>query len=260
MPEGDTVWQTAHRLDAALAGHALVEADFRVPRLATTRLAGWRVDRVVSRGKHLLIRLCDAAPYTLHSHLRMDGAWRCYAPGARWTGGPGHHIRVVLRAAHLVAVGYHVHELALVPTAREGELVGHLGPDLLAADFDAGEAVRRLTADPGAPAADALRDQRRLAGIGNVYAAELLFLHGVPPWAPVAALPDLEALVADARRLLWANRSGRRSTTGSRRRGEETYVYGRAGRPCRRCGTAVRRDAGGARVSYWCPRCQPDPG
>lgn len=259
MPEGDTVWQTARRLDAALAGHALIEADFRIPRLATTRLAGWRVDGVVSRGKHLLVRVRDTAPYTLHSHLRMDGAWRCYPPGARWTGGPGHHIRVVLHAARAVAVGYHLHEVALVPTAREDELVGHLGPDLLADDFDAAEAVRRLAADPAVAAADALRDQRRLAGIGNVYAAELLFLHGVPPRAPVGAAPDLPALVADARRLLRANRSGRRSTTGSRRRGEETFVYGRAGRPCRRCGTPVRRSAAGERVSYWCPRCQPDP-
>ncbi|GGK27563.1 putative endonuclease 8 2 [Pilimelia terevasa] len=274
MPEGDTVWQTARRLDEALAGRPLARADFRVPQLATDRLAGWRVAGAVSRGKHLLLRLHPPAAesaegtgaegteggYSLHSHLRMDGAWRLYRPGQRWTGGPAHQIRVVLHGASAVAVGYHLHDVALVPTAREDTLVGHLGPDLLAVDFDAAEALRRLRAAPGALAVDALRDQRNLAGIGNVYAAELLFLHGVPPDAPLTAVPDLPALVADARRLLLANRDRRRSTTGSRRPDELTFVYGRRGRPCHRCGTPVRQGAHGDRVSYWCPRCQPPAG
>src|ERR1700743_991464 len=121
MPEGDTVWNTARVLERALAGDVLTGSDFRVPQLATTRL----LLRLTKRGE---------TPHTLHSHLRMDGAWRAYAPGERWSGRPAHLIRVVVRTARSVAVGYHLHELALIPTADEQQLVGHLGPDLLGPD------------------------------------------------------------------------------------------------------------------------------
>ncbi|MFI6162705.1 zinc finger domain-containing protein [Micromonospora haikouensis] len=198
--------------------------------------------------------------WTLHSHLRMDGAWRAYAPGERWTGRPAHLIRVVLRAPDAVAVGYHLHELALVPTAEEDALVGHLGPDLLGADWDPAEAVRRLAAAPEATIGEALLDQRNLAGVGNLYKCEVLFLRGLSPWTPVGAVPDLAGTVALAQRLLAANR-GRwtQSTTGSLRRGETSYVYGRRAQPCRRCGTAIRKEELGERVTYWCPACQPAP-
>ncbi|MEW2374729.1 zinc finger domain-containing protein [Micromonospora sp. NPDC047812] len=209
----------------------------------------------------------DAAPgddgearWTLHSHLRMDGAWRAYAPGERWTARPTHLIRVVLRSARAVAVGYHLHELALVPTAEEGSLVGHLGPDLLGADWDPAEAVRRLAAHPDVTISEALLDQRNLAGVGNLYKCEVLFLRGVSPWTPVRAVPDLAGTVALAQRLLAANR-GRwtQSTTGSLHRGQTSYVYGRRAQPCRRCGTAIRKEELGERVTYWCPVCQPEP-
>ncbi|MEU6077331.1 zinc finger domain-containing protein [Micromonospora sp. NPDC047074] len=276
MPEGDTVWNTARVLHRALAGARLSGSDFRVPRLATTDLTGWTVRESTSRGKHLLLRLtappdgparaADTAPpdgdgtrWTLHSHLRMDGAWRAYAPGERWTGGPAHLIRVVLRSPGTVAVGYHLHELALVPTGEEDSLVGHLGPDPLGADWDPAEATRRLAAHPDATIAEALLDQRNLAGVGNVYACELLFLRGHSPWTPVHAVPDLAGTVALARKLLVANR-GRwtRSTTGSLHRGQTSYVYGRRAQPCRRCGTAIRKAELGERVTYWCPTCQPE--
>ncbi|MFG1800304.1 zinc finger domain-containing protein [Micromonospora carbonacea] len=281
MPEGDTVWNTARVLGRALDGARLTASDFRVPRLAGTDLAGWTVRESASRGKHLLLRLAAPAPvgpgsgpagrsathgpggvtgWTLHSHLRMDGAWRAYAPGERWTGRPAHLIRVVLRAPDAVAVGYHLHELALVPTAEEDALVGHLGPDLLGADWDPAEAVRRLAAAPEATIGEALLDQRNLAGVGNLYKCEVLFLRGLSPWTPVGAVPDLAGTVALTQRLLAANR-GRwtQSTTGSLRRGETSYVYGRRAQPCRRCGTAIRREELGERVTYWCPVCQPDP-
>jgi len=266
VPEGDTVWNTARVLHRALAGATLTASEFRVPQLATTDLAGWAVRESAARGKHLLLRLTapaegDSPPtsWTLHSHLRMDGAWRAYAPGERWAARPGHLIRAVLRSPQAVAVGYHLHELALVPTAEEERLVGHLGPDLLGADWDAAEAVRRLAAHPDAPVGEALLDQRNLAGIGNLYKCELLFLRGVSPWTPVGAVPDLPGLVALAHRLLAANR-GRwtQSSTGSLHRGQTTYVYGRRAQPCRRCGTAVRKDEQGERVTYWCPVCQPE--
>ncbi|WP_433391587.1 zinc finger domain-containing protein [Micromonospora sp. KLBMP9576] len=286
MPEGDTVWNTARVLHRALAGARLTGSDLRVPQLAATDLTGWVVRESASRGKHLLLRLAApphaAAPppatspppdaagaadtdddggtrWTLHSHLRMDGAWRAYAPGERWAARPAHLIRVVLHSAGAVAVGYHLHELALVPTAEEGSLVGHLGPDPLGTDWDQAEAVRRLAEHPDATIGEALLDQRNLAGVGNLYKCEVLFLRGVSPWTPVRAVPDLPGTVALARRLLAANR-GRwtQSTTGSLRRGQTSYVYGRQAQPCRRCGTAIRREELGDRVTYWCPRCQPE--
>ncbi|SCG52550.1 zinc finger domain-containing protein [Micromonospora halophytica] len=264
MPEGDTVWNTARVLHRALAGTRLTGSDFRVPQLAATDLTGWTVRESASRGKHLLLRLAaptdhpGAAHWTLHSHLRMDGAWRAYGPGERWSARPAHLIRVVLRGTGVVAVGYHLHELTLLPTAQEETLVGQLGPDLLGDDWDPAEAVRRLAAHPDATIGEALLEQRNLAGVGNLYKCEVLFLRGLSPWTPVGAVPDLAGTVTLAQKLLAANR-GRwtQSTTGSLHRGQTSYVYGRRAQPCRRCGTAIRKEELGERVTYWCPRCQP---
>jgi len=270
VPEGDTVWNTAQALHRALAGDRLISSDFRVPKLATLDLAGATVVESLSRGKHLLLRLAGperlAGPdgdrrLTLHSHLRMDGSWRTYPPNGRWTGGPAHLIRVVLRTGNAVAVGYHLHDLAVVPTAQEDRLVGHLGPDLLGPDWDPDEAARRLAADPDAAIAEALLDQTKLAGIGNLYKCELLYLRGVWPWTPVREVPDLAGLAVLAQKLLAANQ-GRwaQSTTGSLHKGQTTYVYGRRSQPCRRCGTLIRKAEQGDRVTYWCPTCQPGGG
>jgi endonuclease VIII len=262
VPEGDTVWNTAQALHRALAGQRLAASDFRVPRLAAADLTGWTVVESACRGKHLLLRLADPADrrFTLHSHLRMDGAWRGYPAGARWTGGPAHLVRVALHTEKSVAVGYHLHDLALVPTDQEDSLVGHLGPDLLGPDWDPAEAVRRLAGHADTSIAEALLDQTNLAGIGNLYKCEVLFLRGVSPWAPVSTVDDLPAPVDLAHRLLDANR-GRwtQSTTGSLHRGQTTYVYSRRAQPCRRCGTLIRKTDQGDRVTYWCPTCQPGP-
>jgi endonuclease-8 len=263
MPEGDTVWNTARVLERALTGGVLSRSDFRVPQLATKDLAGWTVRESASRGKHLLLRLTGPAgepPLTLHSHLRMDGAWRAYRPGERWSGRPAHLVRVALTTKTAVAVGFHLHDVALIPTAGEESLVGHLGPDLLGADWNADEAARRIAATPDAGIAEALLDQRNLAGVGNLYKAETLFLRGLWPWTPVSAVADLPGTVTLAQRLVASNR-GRwtQTTTGSLRRGETTYVYGRRAQPCRRCGTAIAQADQGDRVTYWCPRCQPEP-
>jgi endonuclease-8 len=263
MPEGDTVWNTARVLHRALAGRRLTASDFRVPQLATVDLAGSLVNESVSRGKHLFLRV--TAPdgdrrLSLHSHLRMDGAWRVYQPGERWAARPAHLIRVVVRTADQVAVGYHLHDLALIPTGQEDRLTGHLGPDLLGPDWDPDEAVRRLAAHPDATIAEALLDQSNLAGIGNLYKSELLYLRGVWPWTPVRQVADLGALVTLAKKLLGANQ-GRwtQSTTGSLRKGQTTYVYGRHAVPCGRCGTPIEKAEQGERVTYWCPTCQPAP-
>ena len=260
MPEGDSVFRTAARLQEALAGERLVVADLRVPALATTDLTGRRVLETVSRGKHLLTRI--EGGLTLHTHLRMEGRWAVYAPGARWSGGPGWQIRAVLGTARATAVGYRLPVVELVPTAEEAGVVGHLGPDLLGADWDADDALRRLQADPAQPLLFALLDQRNLAGVGNVYANELCFLARVPPWTPVGDVPHLDKVVATAHRLLTLNRhrSGM-VTTGDSRPDRRNWVYGRARQPCRRCATRILTSNLGTppqdRVVYWCPTCQP---
>jgi len=260
MPEGDTVWLAGHRLHEALAGQRLTSTDFRVPQLATTDLSGRLVHKVVSRGKHLLTRIGD--DLTLHTHFRMDGTWQLYRTGDRWRGGPGWQVRVVLTTEQWQAVGYRLPIVELLARSDEQRVVGHLGPDLLGEDWDLAEALRRLTAAPDREIGEALIDQRNLAGIGNLYKVESLFLARVSPWSPVRAVPDLAAVVEQARRLLTNNRDrSSQATTGVNRRGQEHWVYARAGRPCRRCGTAVRVAKQGPppydRATYWCPNCQP---
>ena len=264
MPEGNTVWLTARMLRATLAGQVLTHADLRMADLATTDLVGQRVVDVASRGKHLLIRL-EPASLTLHTHLRMDGHWRTHPAGYR-VHDPDDHVRVVLANTGGTAVGWRVHEVALVPTSAEHTLVGHLGPDLLGPDWDADEAIRRLRLDPNRAIGEALLDQRNLAGAGNVYKAEICFLRGISPWMPVGDVKDLAGVVDLAHRLLIANRERYdHVTTGDTRAGRRTWVYDRAGRPCRRCGATIQVDSQGevatqeGRLSYWCPRCQPGP-
>ena len=259
MPEGDTVWLAGRRLHEALAGRVLTRTDFRVPQLATADLTGRTVTEVVSRGKHLLFRIDDAL--TLHTHFRMDGTWHLYRHGDRWRGGPEWEVRVLLENDTWQAVGYRLPVVELLPRDHEDDAVGHLGPDLLGPDWDPEEAVRRLAADPDREIGPALLDQRNLAGVGNLYRAEVCFLLGVSPWTPVREV-DLPAAVDRAHRLLTANREHpAQVTTGDPRRGAENWVYGRAGKPCRRCGATIRSAEQGdpphQRLSYWCPRCQP---
>ncbi len=259
MPEGDTVWLTAHRLDQALGRQQLIRADLRVPQLATTELTGMTVTEVLARGKHILTRLDSG--YTLHSHLRMDGSWFLTRANQRPRRHPEHLIRAQLGTASWLATGYRVHDLALVSTGSEDELVGHLGPDLLGPDWDSADAVRRLAGEPDRPIGESLLDQRLLAGIGNMYKCEVLFIERANPWRRTGEA-DLPKIVATAYRLLRANRDHpAQSTTGRIGRGQEHWVYARAGEPCRRCRTPIlRADQGAppqARSTYWCPRCQP---
>jgi endonuclease-8 len=254
MPEGDVVWYTARRLHQALAGRTLVRSDFRVPQLATVDLSGDTVTEAVSRGKHLLIRTGNEM--TVHTHLRMDGSWRVRPAAERVR--DSHRIRLVLANEQWRAIGYQLGVVELLPTAEEQRVTGHLGPDLLGADWECAEAVRRLSAEPDRPVGEALLDQRNLAGIGNLYKAEVLFLRGIDPWRTVGSVPDLAAVAELARRLLDANKERiGQVTTGNWRRGEETWVYGRRGLPCRRCGTEVRAEGQQDRITFWCPSCQP---
>ncbi len=257
MPEGDTVWQTARTLGKALEG-AAVTVDFRVPQLATTDLAA-TVTTSASRGKHLLTRFDNGD--TLHTHLKMEGSWHLYRPGEHWRR-PAHEARVVLTGEDWTAVGFALGVVELVRTDAEDTVVGHLGPDLLGDDWDAAEAVRRLASDPDREIADALLDQRNLAGIGNLYKNELCFLAGHHPRTPVGRVADLDRVVDRAQRMLFVNRERvEQVTTGDLRRGRQHWVYRRDRQPCRRCGSRIRVDQQGPegqeRATYWCPTCQP---
>jgi endonuclease-8 len=259
VPEGDTVWLAAKRMNTALAGATLRRGELRVPQLAAVDLAGATVREVAPRGKHMLIRLADGR--TLRTHFRMDGSWHIYRPGTRWRGGPAFSVRAVLTTDQWECVGYRLHDVALVRTEHEDQLVGHLGPDVLGPDWDLDEALRRLRSHPDEDIGVALLDQRNLAGIGNLYKVESLFLCGVHPWTRVADVPDLAGLVERARTLMLANRDHpEQSTTGDLRRGQDHWVAGRKGRPCRRCGTPILLGDQGPdlqeRVTWWCPSCQ----
>ncbi len=251
------VWRTARELHDALAGRVLARSDFRVPRYATTNLTGRAVTEAISRGKHLLIRV--DGDVTVHTHLRMDGSWRI----SRASGYPprDHRVRLVLANDTWQAVGRQLGIVEVIRTSQESMAVGHLGPDLLGPDWDAGEAIRRLGADAGRAIGEALMDQRNLAGVGNFFLTEMLFLRGVSPWRGVGQVDDLDALVELGRRLLDANKTRiDQVTTGDRAPGQRSWAYGRAGQPCRRCGTKIRRGeqgtSGQERVRFWCPACQ----
>ena len=257
MPEGDVVWYTAQRLHEALVGRVLTRSDFRVPRYATVDLIGQPVTEAVSRGKHLLIRTGNGL--TVHTHLKMDGSWHIRPADAGPPRRNVHQIRLLLANTRWQAVGYLLGITEVLPTASEDRVTGHLGPDLLGPDWDATEAVRRLERSAARPIGEALLDQRNLAGIGNLFKSEVLFLRGVSPWKQVSEVKDLPKMVDLARRLLDANKARiGQVTTGDTTPGRQTWVYGRQGAPCRRCGTPIRKRTDGAeRMTFWCPACQP---
>ena len=243
----------------------MVRSDLRHPRLATCDLGGHLVLGHATHGKHLLTRL--SGDVTLHSHLRIDGEWSVTRPGKRLPPTLQPHVRLVLTLdTGETAWGVRLHDLALVRTSAEREVVGHLGPDPLRDDWDAAEAVRRLVDDPGMPLVAALLDQRRLCGVGNLWVNGFAFLVGTSPWTPVGQV-DVAALVDRAASMLRRSAYGpgrMQVTTGRTRPGEEHWVSGRAGRPCRRCRTVVLVEAEvpgdpARRRTWWCPRCQPGP-
>jgi len=265
VPEGDSVYLVARRLDRALKGRRLAHADLRTPSVATVDLTGRTVLANDTHGKHLLTRLSDGL--TLHTHLRMQGSWSVVGPGKRLPGRLMGDVRVVLGAeAGSTAYGVLLPVVDVVATSRERDLVGHLGPDPLREDWDPAEAVRRLGRDPQRPLAAALLDQRNLAGLGNLWVNELCFLRGHSPWTPVGDvdLPALVRLAARALRNSAHHPASYQVTTGNTRRGEQHWVAGRAGRPCLRCGTPVRvvdevPNDPEQRRTWWCPVCQPGP-
>ncbi len=262
MPEGDTVKRTAERLHAALAGQPLVVGDLRWPSIATADLRGVTTTEVVARGKHLLHRFDDGR--TLHSHLRMEGQWRVDRTDLGSSGRLARRAdtRAILATPEWTAYGLRLGMLDLVRTTEESTLVGHLGPDVLGPDWDAGRAVTNLAA-ADETVGGALLDQRNLAGVGTMWAAEGLFLLRLRPWTRTSEVPagTLKELLDRIHRLMSAAVGyAVQSSTGVRRAGETTYVHGRSGRPCRRCGGTVRVATVGPalreRTMFYCPGCQ----
>lgn len=273
MPEGDTIFRAARTLHQLLAGDVVTRFESGFPALNRVnddqRIIGRSIESVASRGKHLLINFSGGL--ILRTHMRMNGTWHAYPHGARWKM-PRRAMRVLVETADVVAVAFNV-PVAELLTARE--LLRHrplatLGPDLLDHEFDRTEAFRRIKARAGAQIGDVLLDQRALAGIGNVFKSEILFLAKVYPFRIVSRLadPEIEQLLDVAREQLRANvltpsqtlsvAFGRRTTRSLDPR-EKLWVYGRGGKPCRRCGTAIASRAAGAdaRLTFWCPACQP---
>ncbi|GAB3079920.1 Fpg/Nei family DNA glycosylase [Corynebacterium aquatimens] len=281
MPEGDSVYQLSKRLQW-MPGREVTSCSLRVPRFATVDFTGMVCERVWPYGKHLFMQfgLEGYEPQVLHTHLKMEGTWSIHRAGARWRK-PGHTARVVLRLddhegaplgsgtppPDIELVGHSLGLVDVFPASEYDAQMGYLGPDLLAEDFDCDEAVRRIMAEPDREIGRSLLDQHRLAGIGNEYRAEICFLAGVHPARKVGELGEekVASMVEIARRLMWANKDEPvRVSTGVKRAGETSYVFGRNNKPCRRCTTLITNGFLGGegdleRVIWWCPQCQPEP-
>lgn len=255
MPEGDAVRRTARRLDAALAGEQLVVAELRVPRAATIDLVGFTVLGTHVHGKHLLTRMARETEHlTLHSHLRMDGRWAAGRADPRPCAGPAHQIRVWLVGQRRQAVGLRLMEVAVVPTDRESDLIGHLGPDILADSWDAPTAAGRIAAQPTRGLVDVLLDQTVVSGLGTMWAAEAAFAARVTPFTAVGDVPELANVLDRIRQRM------RRAIIDDRRAARTRLdIFER--RTCVRCGSPVSRGRVGPhdRATYWCSHCQTGP-
>lgn len=274
MPEGDTIFRTARALRLALSGHAVLRFESVFPALTRidhdSPIAGRTLDAVASRGKHVLMTF--SGDLILRTHMRMQGAWHIYRPGERWTL-PRHRMRILLATEAIVAVGFNIpvaEFLTGVELARHPVLLA-LGPDLADPHFDRDEARRRITAAGRRPIDEVLLDQDVLSGIGNVLKSEILFVARIHPFVPASSLDaaDIERLLDVSLRLMRMNVGDLvasppvygRWTTGSLDPRARLHVYGRGGKPCRKCGTpiGVRKTGEDARLTYWCPTCQDGP-
>ena len=253
MPEGDTILRTARTLGAWLDGREVTAAQGRGLGAHARKLVGRTVERVEARGKHLLIRLDRGL--VVHTHMRMSGSWHVYSAGERWRR-PQHEARLVVECGERVAVCFNAPVVELLVEREEPAhpALSGLGPDVLARPLDLDAIRARARGRPSDTAmAELLLDQRVVAGIGNIYRSEALFLRGIDPWTTLAQLDDaaLDALVSTAAALMHAAVAANAAT--------DRWVYRRARRPCRRCGTPIsaKRTGEQARTVYWCTRCQP---
>lgn len=289
MPEGDSVLQLSERLQW-MTGRTVTHSDIRVPRFATRTFEGQTVHRVWPYGKHLFMHVGDSV---IHTHLKMEGVWAIHAKGRKWRR-PAFTARIILRFSpqypggqEIEIVGHSLGFVRVFPFSSYDATIAHLGPDILSPDWELpeadprwdglsgrDEAVRRIMQRPERSLGAALLDQKNVAGIGNEYRAEVMFLRGLHPGVATGAVGPrgVEAAVDLSRRVMWENRmEPHRIFTGDRRPGMGDYVFGRAGKACRRCGEAIEKSslggrfAGGdpdvdaaelERIIWWCPNCQ----
>lgn len=301
MPEGDTIYRTAAVLRRALTDKVITGFESTVPEVKSIEsrrgVVGRTVSAVEPRGKHLLIVLrresaagqrtalpeldepgaADTAlvrtppalhldlvqgDLVLHTHLRMTGSWHIYRPGEPWRK-PEKQARVTIHTPDFVAPCFSapiVELLGARETARHPDLIS-LGPDAITPTFDATEARARIRRRPELEISVALMEQRAMAGVGNVFKSEILFIRRVSPFARVNDLPDevLDGLIEESHRLLRLNTDrGSRRTMFHLDNRALLWVYGRSGHPCRVCGEPIRMRRQGfeARSTYFCPRCQ----
>jgi endonuclease-8 len=256
MPEGDTIHYAANRIRPVLAGHVPDEIRTPHPRFGRDRwperLAGRAVTSVDAHGKHLFLRFDGGL--TIHSHLRMSGAWRVLGVPYR----TGRAVWLVLRRGDraVLQLSGPVLELMTESRARFDQRLARLGPDILAPELDAERFLRRLREDdPTRPIGDALLDQRTIAGIGNMWKVEGCFEAGIDPWRPTGTVSDEEALA-----IVQACRPRMQMSALDGRQDRFRRIYGATGRPCPRCGPVARIRARGQgdgnRTTYWCPSCQ----
>jgi endonuclease VIII len=279
MPEGDTIFRTARSLSRALAGQPVTRFRSVFPKLTRfhdeTPLTGQLVESVDARGKWLLIHFSGGL--TLATHMLMNGSWHIYRPGQPWQK-PCSQMRIVLENANYIAVGFKVPiaEMHSAQSLARDTRIPQLSIDVLSEGFDCEEAIRRVLARSNEAIGDVLLDQKVLAGVGNVFKSEICFVTQVHPFAPVASLApeQVRAVVIAAQKLVGANvledsgdlivtyRGQQRRTIHTSDPSQSLWVYGRHGEPCRRCAEPIRRRLQGpdARVTFWCPRCQPMPG
>jgi len=277
MPEGDTIFRAARTLNRALAGRVVTQFETEFAQLARVDddapIAGRTVESVDSHGKWLHMNF--SGDLILLTHMLMNGSWHIYRPGETWQRGR-RDMRVAIHTAPFVAVAFNI-QIAEFHTAQSlgrHRQTSQLGPDVLATDFDPMEAAARLATRPELKVGVALLTQSIVAGIGNVYKSEICFASGVNPFRLVGSLTPEErgVLIANARKFMLANVSdgagdhivtytGMRRTTGRSDPTHRLWVYRRAGEPCRQCGSAVQQRKQGldARVTFWCPVCQPPP-
>ena len=259
MPEGDTVHRAAKRLREVLQGKRITMVRSFFAAIESAGLVGRSIDRIEAHGKHLFVHFDDRR--ALRVHLGMRGSWRVY-PGKTAVRGSGPALRLLLETPESVVVCWNARAVELIAarTLASHPVVNRLGPDVLGADFDVAEALRRLRERDAQPIGEALLDQSALSGIGNVFKSELLFLCEINPFAPILQLEDqaLERLITTARCQMRRSLAGGRRVTRLASDGPRVWVYKRGGQPCLRCGTTIVRRYQGepARSTYFCPTCQ----
>lgn len=261
MPEGDTILRTARTLQRAIGGQTIINFDSTLPKLRrfAAELIGQKITEVLAIGKNLIIKLEDGR--ALRSHMMMSGSWHIYRPGERWRKSPG-AARAVIEAGEWVAVCFAAPVVELVASIETHAPIAHLGPDILAENFDLEAAKKRFVHAAGRELGDAILDQTFVAGIGNVYKSEVLFICRADPRQDTAALSEekLTEILETARKQMRLNLTtvARRTRGMELGEGERYWVYRRSGMPCFKCGTTIKmvRQSELVRSTYFCPECQ----